>query len=147
MEAKVDSEIETIRETMDANQENTDAYQEKMDDGQEETKAQVGSLASRIDANQEEMKAMLDACLELVKAYPGELQSVAVHQEVPKDEAALEIIGALKDRPADRYLAVGCRRQTKRRTQGDGGSRQMLAARPQTRAPPYRSCTAKRARS
>jgi hypothetical protein len=31
-----------------------DAFQEKMDDGQEEMNAQMGSLASRIYANQEE---------------------------------------------------------------------------------------------
>jgi hypothetical protein len=44
----------------------------------------VGSLASRIDVYQEEMKVMLDVCLEKMEANPGELQSVAVHQEVPK---------------------------------------------------------------
>jgi hypothetical protein len=38
--------------------------QEKMDDGQEEMKAQVGCLASQIDANQKEIKATFDACLE-----------------------------------------------------------------------------------
>jgi hypothetical protein len=40
-----------------------DANQEKMDEGQEDMKTQVGSLASRINTNQEEMRAMLDACL------------------------------------------------------------------------------------
>jgi hypothetical protein len=35
-----------------------------MDDGQEEMKAQVGSLASRIDVNQEKMKVILEACQE-----------------------------------------------------------------------------------
>jgi hypothetical protein len=95
-----------------------------MDDGQEEMKAQVGSHASRIDVNQEEMKAMLDACLETLEANPEELQSVAVNQEIPKEEVAVEMIRALKDR----YLAVGRRRQMKKRTQGDGGSRQNLAA-------------------
>jgi hypothetical protein len=36
-------------------------------------KVQVGSLISQINANQEEMKVMLDACLEKMKANPGEL--------------------------------------------------------------------------
>jgi hypothetical protein len=45
MEAKIESEIKTI--------------QEKMDNGKEEMKVQVGSVASWIDVNQE-MKAMLD---------------------------------------------------------------------------------------
>jgi hypothetical protein len=38
-----------------------DSYQEKMDDGQEEMKAQVGSPNSRIVANQEEMRARVSA--------------------------------------------------------------------------------------
>jgi hypothetical protein len=55
-------------------------------DNKQEMKVQVSSLASWIDVNQEEMKAMLDACLEKMEANPGELQSVTVHQEVPKEE-------------------------------------------------------------
>jgi hypothetical protein len=31
------------------------------------------------------MKAMLDACLEKMEANPGELQPIAVHQEVCKE--------------------------------------------------------------
>jgi hypothetical protein len=77
-----------------------------MDDGQEEMKAQVGSLTCWIDVNQEEMKAMLDACLEKMEANPGELQYVVVHQEVPKEEAVVEMIRALKDRPGGWNLAV-----------------------------------------
>jgi hypothetical protein len=98
-----------------------------MDNGQEEMEAQVVSLASRIDANQKEMKAMLDPCLEIMEENP-ELQSVAVHQKVPTEEAAVEMIAALKNWPGDRYLALGRRRQSKRRIQSDGGSRQMSAA-------------------
>jgi hypothetical protein len=37
---------------------------------------------------------------------PEEMKSVAEHQEVPKEEAAIEMIGALKDRSVDRRLAV-----------------------------------------
>jgi hypothetical protein len=80
-------------------------------------KAQVGSHASWIDVNQEEMKAMLDVCLEEIEANPGELQSVVVHQEVPKGEATVEMIGALKDRPGDWHLAVGRCQQMKKWTQ------------------------------
>jgi hypothetical protein len=46
-----------------------------MEDGQEEMKAQVGSLASRIDVSQEEMKAMLDACLEKRQIQKNKLTS------------------------------------------------------------------------
>jgi UDP-N-acetylglucosamine transferase subunit ALG13 len=45
-----------------------DAFQEKMDNRQEEIKAQVGSVPSWINVSQEEMKAMLDACLEKMEA-------------------------------------------------------------------------------
>jgi hypothetical protein len=53
------------------------------------------------------------------------IESEAEH-EVRKDKAALETYGALKERYGDRHLAVG-RRQLKKRTQGDGGSRKKLA--------------------
>jgi hypothetical protein len=53
-----------------------------------------------------------------------ELQSIAVHQEVPKEEAVVEMIGAQKDR----HLAIGRGRQQKTRTQGNGGSWKKLAA-------------------
>jgi hypothetical protein len=53
---------------------------------------------------------------------------VAEHQEVPKEETAVETIGALEDRYGDRYIAVGSRRQPKKRTQGDDGSREKLVA-------------------
>jgi hypothetical protein len=40
----------------------------------------------------------------------------------------METIGTLKDRPGGLNLAVGPRRQVKKRTQSDGGSRQKLPA-------------------
>jgi hypothetical protein len=81
-----------------------------------------------MDNRQAEMKAMLDACLEKMESNPGELQPVMVHQDVPKEEAMVEMIGALKDRPGDRHLATGHRRKTKKHTQGNGGSQQKLTA-------------------
>jgi hypothetical protein len=39
----------------------------------------------------------------------------------------VETVGALDDNFGDRRLAVGRRRQRKKRTQGDGGSRKKLA--------------------
>jgi hypothetical protein len=98
-----------------------------MGDGQEEVRTRVCSLASQIDINQEGMKDMLDACLEMVEANSRELQFVAVHQEAPKEQDAVEIISALKDRPGDRHLIVVSRRQTKKLTQEDGGNLQKLA--------------------
>jgi hypothetical protein len=71
MEAKLGAEIKTIREMMDANQE-------------------------KIETNQGETKAMLDACRDEAKAIPektkagmDEMEAVADHQEVPKEELAV----------------------------------------------------------
>jgi hypothetical protein len=43
------------------------------------------------------------------------MEAVTEHQEVPKEEAAEENIGALKERYGDRHLAVGLRRRQKKR--------------------------------
>jgi hypothetical protein len=78
------------KQKMEANHERMkvkmDVYQEKVDDGQKEVKVQVGSLSFRIDANKEEM----NACLEKMKEKPEERMPVAVQEEVPKKEAAVE---------------------------------------------------------
>jgi hypothetical protein len=79
----------------------------------EEMKAQVGSLASRIDSNQGKMDTNLkeviaemrawrkemtacqetmEACLESKEPTSVEIESVAVHEEVPKEEAVVEIL-------------------------------------------------------
>jgi hypothetical protein len=57
-----------------------------------------------------------------------EVESIAVHEEFPKEEATVETFGALKKRHRDRHLAVrGCG-QPKERTQGNGGSQKKLIA-------------------
>jgi hypothetical protein len=61
------------------------------------------------------------------KANPKEVQTVAERRKVPK-ETTVETIGALEDRYGARHLAVVCRRQLKKQTQGDGGSQGRLAA-------------------
>jgi hypothetical protein len=58
------------------------------------------------------------------------MESEAVHEEVPKEEAAVKTLRALKKRHGDRHLEVGHRGKQKERTQGDGGSRKTLAAVP-----------------
>jgi hypothetical protein len=75
----------------------TKVIQDKMDDGQKEIKAQMGSLSSRIDVNLEEMKTMLDACLGKMEVHPVELQSEWEHQEVPEEEAPVKYFGALRN--------------------------------------------------
>jgi hypothetical protein len=56
-----------------------------------------------------EMEAHQETMMAITKAGLEEMKSVAENQEVPKEEAAVETVGAL-DRNADRHLAVGrCR--------------------------------------
>jgi hypothetical protein len=57
-----------------------------------------------------------------------EMASVAAHPEDSNKNAAVETVGALKDRYGDRNLALGHPRQPKKRTQIDGGFRQKLSA-------------------
>jgi hypothetical protein len=55
------------------------------------------------------------------------MKSVLEHQEVPKEEAAVETIEALEDRYGNQHL-VGCRGWLKKRIKGHDGSRQKLVA-------------------
>jgi hypothetical protein len=75
----------------------------------------------------------MDACLGKteatdLEAHSEETGSEAVHEDVPKEEAAVQTVGALKKRHGDRNLAVQCRRKPKKRTQSNGGSRKKFAA-------------------
>jgi hypothetical protein len=65
---------------------------------------------------------------EATEAYPEEMKSIVEHQEVSKEETAVEYIAALEDRHEDRHLAVGRRRQLKKRTKADGRSWKELDA-------------------
>jgi hypothetical protein len=59
------------------------------------------------------------------------LRKVGYHNvapEVPKEEATVETIRALEDQYGDWYLAVGRYEWPEKRTQGDSGSWQKLAA-------------------
>jgi hypothetical protein len=47
--------------------------------------------------------------------------------EAPNEVATVETIGALEDQHGGWHLAIGCCRQPKKRTQGDGGSRKTFA--------------------
>jgi hypothetical protein len=51
-----------------------------------------------------------------------------MQDEDPQEETAGKTVRALKERYEDRHLAAGSRRQLKKRTQGDGGSRNKLTA-------------------
>jgi cell envelope opacity-associated protein A len=58
-----------------------------------------------------EMKAdqeAVEAYPEKMEANPEEMKSVVVHEGVPKEEAAVKTLRALKKRHGDQRLAVGC---------------------------------------
>jgi hypothetical protein len=91
-----------------------------------------------MDAWLEETKSCQKAtevCLEKMEAYrerkeptPLETAGVEADPEGSDEEAAVEKVGALKDLCGNRHLAVGRRRESKERTQGDGGSKKKFAA-------------------
>jgi hypothetical protein len=45
----------------------------------------------------------------MMEANPEEIESVMVHEEAPKEEAAVQTFGALKKRNGDRHLVLGHR--------------------------------------
>jgi hypothetical protein len=75
-------------------------------------------------AGKEKIQAMRDACLEKTEACLEskeptslEIEPVAVHEDVPKEEAAVKTFGAVKRWHGDRHLAVRRRGQPKKPTQ------------------------------
>jgi hypothetical protein len=89
-------------------------------------------MFSRVDSQLEKMEVAVEANQEEVNATdletnPGELESEAEHEDVSKEEATVEMIGALKERCGDWHIAVGRRRRMEKRTQGNGETRKKLA--------------------
>jgi hypothetical protein len=111
-----------------------------------EIKAEIRASQAKMGANQATTDANLKIITEMrawrkdtttcqektdatdLVANPEEKESATVHKEVPKEEAAVKPVRALKKRHGDRHLAVEGRGKPKKRTQGDGGSRKKLAA-------------------
>jgi hypothetical protein len=94
-------------------QEATEVCLEKAKAGLEEVEAAVDVFKERLD----KMDAMD------LEANQEKLEAVVVHQEVPKEEAAVKTVRALKEHYGDQHLAIGHCRQLQKWTQGDGGSR------------------------
>jgi hypothetical protein len=69
----------------------------------------------------------MEAYPEKMQANPDEMKSIAAREEVPKEKASVGTVRALKKRYGDRHLAIGRRRQLKKRAQGDGGTRKKMA--------------------
>jgi hypothetical protein len=64
----------------------------------------------------------MEAYPENMEANAEEMKPTAVHEQVHKEETAVETSGALKKRHRDRHIAISRRSQLKKRTQGNVGS-------------------------
>jgi hypothetical protein len=113
-----------------ANQEKTDATRREIRAGKELLKEE---MLAQLDAHHERMMARtnsqlekMEACLGKTKAMdletnPEETESEVEHEEVPKEDTAVETFEALKERYRDQHLAVRRCNQLKKRTPGNGG--------------------------
>jgi hypothetical protein len=84
---------------------------------------------AEMTAWQKEMMACqesMEACLESKEPASVEVMAVALHEEVPKEEATVESFGGPKKQNGDRNLAIGRRRKLKKMTQGNCQSRKKL---------------------
>jgi hypothetical protein len=89
-------------------------------------------IKQKMDLHHEKMDACLvemrtwrrgtAACQKVKKPASEEIESEVKHKEVPKEEAVVKPVRALKKRLGDWNLALGCCGQLKERTQGSGGS-------------------------
>jgi hypothetical protein len=95
-----------------------------MDTHQEKMETSVNAWGKETTACQE----VTEACLESKELTSVEIEFVAVHDKIPKEEATVKIVRAPKERYGDQHLATGHRRQLKKQTQGDGGSVKKLVA-------------------
>jgi hypothetical protein len=98
-------------------------------------------IMAKLAAHHERMMARMDSQLKKMEACLGKMEAMDLeanpeekeamvyqHQEVLNEVAILETTGALEDQYVGQHLAVGHHRQSKKQTQGDGVSRQKLAA-------------------
>jgi hypothetical protein len=105
--------------------EKMDANQAKMDTKPKEMKDE---MLVKMEAHHERMMARMDSQLEKMEvclgntgakdleANPKETECEVKHEEVPKEEAAVESFGALKEWYRDQHLAVRCHGQPKKWT-------------------------------
>lgn len=108
----------------DGRQSRKDTIIVKMDANLAKTEAKLGAYLQKPEAWLEKMKARW----EVTEAHPEkreenteEMKSVLEHQEVPKEETAVETIEALEDWYGNQCLTVGRHGRLMKWTQGHGG--------------------------
>jgi hypothetical protein len=119
MKAEMKADREELTATLEA----------KLQANETKTDANLGEMMASLDAHYERMMSCLGKTEATdLEANAEEMQSVAVHEAVPKEDAAVKTGRALNKRHRGRHLAAGRRRQPKDRTKGKGGCRKKLAA-------------------
>jgi endonuclease III len=98
MQEKMDYNLKEIRASQDHLKEEMLAKMEaKVDTNQEKLDAWIAEMGFMVKKNTACQEAM-EACLEKAnESTSEEIMSEAEHKEVPKEEAAVETFGALKD--------------------------------------------------
>jgi hypothetical protein len=97
--------------------------------GQEEIRSIVNAWIADMKVDRLETIATheeTEAYTEKIQPDPRMMQSVAEHQEVPKEEAALMPVGGLRKRRRDWNLAAGCCQKPKGRIQASCESQERL---------------------
>jgi hypothetical protein len=121
--------MERLLAKRDANQVEMKAMKHKMDVYRAKMDASKVWIVAKIDSQLKKMEDSLGKTeATYSEANPEEIESIALHEEVPKEEAVVETFGALKKRHGDGYPAVGRGQKPKKRIQSNGGSRKKLAA-------------------
>jgi hypothetical protein len=138
LEAKIEAKVDIYHEKFEVLQ---GAFISWMDIHQARTEGIQEEIIVQMDAHRERMRSSVnawqketvvsqeatEACLESKEPTSVELVFVSEHQEVPKEDAAVKNVRALKKRRGDQHLILRCRVQLKKRTQGNNGSRKKLA--------------------
>jgi hypothetical protein len=109
--------METSLKNMESNPEEKETVLEQHDIPKEEVAVQSQkTFRSESAPSQEAMETKPD---------PGMMQSVEVHQEIPKEDATVMPVGGLRKRRRDRNLAAGRRQKPKERIQATCESRRL----------------------
>jgi hypothetical protein len=122
--------LEEVMAKMDANRE-LRTMREKVDSHHERMTAKMDEWVADSRAWRKEMKANREATEanpEKMGTNQDEMQPVAVHREVPKEETAVKSFWALKKRRGVRHPAAGRRQKPKKMSRGNGGSQKKKLA-------------------
>jgi hypothetical protein len=88
----------------------------------------MAEMKAIMKAGYEEMKYHQERMMVIIKTGLEEMKSVAVHEVIPKEEAAVKPVRSLKRQHRGRHLATGHRGKLKEQAQGNDGSRKKFAA-------------------